>query len=192
MDNAMAGGIFGKTYNSCYFWMPFYVSQGKDAFLKLVTDTMPAASVDTDNHKEGIAATTAASGKGFGTLLEHFAVSALTGRGNEYPRWEDDDPINWSKYLEVWRPATLEAGKTAERTVSNGGMMAVRLRDAATVTTTGPEAARFIEVRDDGRDATVSSLRSGARVKAPRPGERVHVVGMLPQPGSATLGISAG
>jgi hypothetical protein len=188
MDNAMASGVFGKTYNSCYFWMPFYAEHGKDALLELITTAMPAVSPERDVHKEGIAAVTAATGESFLELQQRFAVSALTARGNVWGPFNGGEALDWSKYLEPWKPTMLAVPGTSERTLTNGGMMAHRLTArTARVSLSGPDAAVLFVVRDDGTTASVESLKPGGRVNGPRAGERVFVLAVHPEAGGGAV-----
>lgn len=190
MNAAMASGPV-KSYNSCYFWSAWYGAFGPDAFLKLVTEAIPAHAAEADGTKETLLAMTDAAGVPLLAQLEAFAVAALTGRNLSWGPLAGGDAYDWGQGLERWEPAQLGPGGNASAALANGGMLARELTGAATVSITASPDLDLFVVRDGPAGATVTDLPdSGGPVAAPAAGERVWAVVARPSPGqtpSATL-----
>lgn len=196
MDREMVKGPFNpsRTYSACYFWMPWYAANGWSALRDLMSVHMPAVADVANENEEGILASTAASGDTMLAQLQMFARHALTGgRGmNTWSAVLGGPSFDWAAHLESWRPKPLARGQSHTRTLQGGGMMANEITSRVRIELTGPakETALF-QVRDDGREASVSKLNGGRPVDGPRPGERVWVVAARPVPGTSPVTLTA-
>jgi hypothetical protein len=192
MDAAMANGPFAKSYNTCYFWSAWYGAYGADAFTKLVTTTYPANIAQADGAKKGLQAIADATGDTVLGQMRAFAIAALTGRNLSWaPLGGPGEAYDWGQGLERWKPATLAPGATATASLSNGGMMARELKQAATISVTDNAGLNLAVLREDAAGATLTALpRTGTAIAAPAAGERVWVLVVRPVAGaqaSATL-----
>ncbi len=191
LDDAMAEGPFAETiYNACFFWMPWYARYGFDAFEDLVERTMPAAAAEDNNHKEAVAAVSAASGKRFVRQLGRFAAGAITRHGYRWRERVNRDSFDWATYLERWKPAPLARGQSSTRTLSDGGLMAHQIQRKVRVRLTGPRRTRLIVIRAQGGQPRIGYHRSGRVVKAPQGNQRVWVLAAYPPAGEAEVTMS--
>ncbi|HEX2266698.1 MAG TPA: hypothetical protein VHI97_00670, partial [Actinomycetota bacterium] len=188
MDAGMAAGPFGKTYNTCLMWGPWYVTNGKDAFLKLVREGIPAHSPKPNGFSDVSAAMEQAAGKPLAQQLVEFAGSTITGRGRSWTTWFGTTPFDWGSLFERWTPAPLPNGKQT-RTLGPGGLMANELTRGAKVSVSGSDAARLYILRDSGGQLTISPAKDGKAtlVQGPKAGERVWAVVVRPATGSQSV-----
>lgn len=192
MDAGMAAGPFGKTYNTCFFWGPWYVAEGKQAFLDLVRETMPANSPEPDAFTEVAAATEQAGGEPIADQLARFAGSAISGYGRVWTTWSGTEPLDWGSLFERWTPAPLAVGQSSTRTLGGGGMMAHEITQDARVNLTGSSDAVLYLLRDNGTRIKASAVRgSSVAVGAPAAGERVYVLAVRPVTGGESVTLTA-
>lgn len=191
MDAGMAAGPFGKTYNTCFFWGPWYVANGQEAFLDLIREAMPAHSPETNSYLEVSRAAEQAAGKPFADQLAEFAGSSITGRGRSWATWFGTEPLDWDSLFERWTPTALEHGRSA-RTLGPGGLMAHELTQAAEVSVSGSEHARLYILRHRGDRLTIRPAEDGqsAAVGAVKRDERVYAVVARPAAGSETVALN--
>lgn len=191
MDAAMASGPFAKSYNACYFWSAWYGAYGPQAFTKLVTTSYPANITAPDGVAKGFGAITDATGESVLTQMRAFAAASLTGKNLTWtPLTGPGEPYDWGQGLERWKPAVLAPGSQAAASLSNGGLLARELTQAATVSVTG-SGMNLTAIREGAGGVTITPLpAAGAPVAAPATGERVWVVVVRPAagaPATATL-----
>ncbi|HEX2031946.1 MAG TPA: hypothetical protein VHL78_11185, partial [Actinomycetota bacterium] len=187
MDAGMAAGPFGKTYNTCYLWGPWYVTNGTEAFLNLIREAVPAFSPRANGFGDVAPAMVQAAGEPLADQLVQFAGSAITGRGRAWPTFFGTEPLDWGSLFERWAPARLENGQ-ATRTLGPGGLMARELTRAARVSVSGSGNALLYILRDDGTSLKIRPAKSAPAVEgAPQPGERVYAVVARPAAGSEAV-----
>jgi hypothetical protein len=187
MAAGMAAGPFGKTYNTCFLWGPWYVSEGKAAFLSLVREAIPAHSPKPNGFGDVGAAMEQAGGEPLADQLVRFAGAAITGSGRAWSTFFGTSPLDWGALFERWAPPRIEEGR-ATRTLGPGGLMARELTRAAKVSVTGSANAVLYILRDDGTSLKIRPVKSlPAAVGAPEPGERVYAVVVRPAAGSEAV-----
>ena len=182
---SFAAGPFPKTYNACYFWTSWYVQNGLDAFVRLITEGLPAHAPKA-NVEEGLAAlATAAPDVPVADQLAFSARSALTGRHKTVAPASGDGPArDWGSFLFRLTPPELAAGDAASLT--GGGVLARRVVRAGTVSLSGDGLALY-EVRSTAAGDTMRPLPvTGGDVAAPAAGEDVWVVAVNPTPRTTT------
>jgi hypothetical protein len=188
MDAGMAAGPFGKTYNTCFFWGPWYVTNGQQAFLDLIREAMPAHSPETNSFLEVSRAAAQASGKPIADQLAEFAGSAIAGYGRTWPTWFGTEPLDWGSLFERWTPTVLAPGGERSRVLGPGGMMAHEITTDARVSISGPEDTVLYLLRDVGTHVKKRAVKGDSiPVGAPKPGERVYVLAVRPAAGSAPV-----
>ena len=190
MDAGMAAGPFGKTYNTCFFWGPWYAAEGKEQFLDLVRETMPANSPESNAFLEIGRAVEQAGGQPIADQLARFAASSITGQGRVWPTWAGTEPVDWGSLFERWAPAPLEVGDSSSRTLAGGGMMANEITQDSRVSISGSDDAILYLVRSDG--TTKRAKWSSVAVGAPSPGERVYALVVRPVAGSEAVTLAVG
>jgi hypothetical protein len=193
MDAGMAAGPFGKTYNTCFFWGPWYVANGQVAFLDLVREAVPAHSPETDAFLELSRAVEQAAGKPIADQLAEFAGSAITGRGRTWATWFGSEPLDWGSLLERWTPSALAVGQQSERRLASGGMMAHEITQEARVSIAGPTDSRLYVVQDDGSRLKIRPAKgTSIAVGAPEPGERIYALAVRPVAGGEDVTLIVG
>jgi hypothetical protein len=184
MDSGMAAGPFGKTYNTCFFWGPWYVANGQDAFLSLIREAMPAHSPEPNAFLEVSRAAEQATGKPIADQLAEFAGSAISGQGRAWSTWFGTAPLDWGSLFERWTPTPLAPGGSTTRALGAGGMMAHEITTDARVSITGSADVRLYLVRDVGtRVKTRAVSGSSVSVGAPPAGERLYALAVRPVAG---------
>jgi hypothetical protein len=194
MDAGMAAGPFGKTYNTCYLWGPWYVTNGKTAFLNLIREGIPAHSPEPNSFLEVSRAATQATGKPIADQLVEFAASNITGRGRTWTTWFGTQSVDWGSLLERWTPATVAPGGESSRSLGPGGIMAAEITKDATVTMSGSADALLYVVRDVGTKVKKRAAKgSSISLDAPPAGERTYVLAVRPVAGTepVTLRVTA-
>jgi hypothetical protein len=185
MDAGMAAGPFGKTYNTCFFWGPWYVANGQDAFLSLIREAMPAHSPETNSFLEVSRAAAQASGKPIADQLAAFAGSAITGYGRAWSTWFGTTALDWGSLFERWTPTRLAPGEDSTRSLGAGGMMAHEVTTDARVSISGSTDARLYIVRDVGTRVKTRAVNGDSvAVGAPTEGERIYALAVRPVVGS--------
>ena len=193
MDAGMAAGPFGKTYNTCFFWGPWYATNGQDAFLDLIREAMPAHSPERDSFLEVARATEQATGKSIADQLVEFAGSAITGRGRTWSTWTGSATYDWGSLFDRWTPPVVAPGASVTRAVGPGGMMAVEITSDARVSIRRDSDAVLYLLREDGtRLRTRAVSGSSVPVDAPAPGERVYVLAVRPVAGGEVVRLNVG
>jgi hypothetical protein len=194
MDAGMAAAPFAKTYNTCFLWSPWYVTNGKQAFLNLIREAMPAHSPETNSFLEVSRAAAQAAGKPIADQLAEFAGAAITGYGRTWATWYGTAPLDWGSLFERWTPAPMAPGGETTRSLGAGGMMAHEITTDARVSVSGSTDTLLYLLRDVGtyvkkRAATGNSIAVGA----PSAGERIYVLAVRPAAGSepVTLRVDA-
>ena len=185
MDAGMAAGPFGKTYNTCFFWGPWYVANGKEAFLDLVREGMPAHSPEENAFLELARATEQAAGKPIVDQLAAFAGSAITGYGRAWSTWFGTATLDWGSLFERWTPTPLAPGGSTTRALGGGGMMAHEITTDARVSIRNSADTRLYLVRDVATGVKVRAVSgSSVAVDAPPAGERIYALAVRPAAGS--------
>jgi hypothetical protein len=185
MDSGMAAGPFGKTYNTCFFWGPWYVTNGQTAFLDLIREAMPAHSPERNAFLELSRAAAQASGKPIADQLAEFAGSAITGRGRTWSTWFGTTPLDWGSLFERWAPTPLAPGGETTRTLGGGGMMAHEITTDARVSVSGSPDAQLYVLRDVGTRLKMRAVgRPSVALTAPAAGERIYALVVRPVAGS--------
>jgi hypothetical protein len=188
MDAGMAAGPFGKTYNTCYLWGPWYVTNGKQAFLNLVREGIPAHSPEPDAFLEISRAATQATGKPIADQLVEFAASVISGRGRAWPTWFGTQSVDWGSLIERWTPAVMAPGSVRTRSLGPGGMMAAELTTGARITISGSPDAKLYLLRDVGTKVKRRVSADGyLEMRAPLENERIYVVAVRPVAGTASV-----
>ena len=179
-DAAFAAGPFGKTYNACYFWGPWFAQNGGPALVKLVAEGIPANSA-LGNAEEGVKAIAAAApAVPVADQLAFFAQASLTNRGRQLSALSGSTaPRDWGTFWFKWAPATLNRGASAAATLEAAGVMARRVTSGVTVTLSGAGLALY-EVRSSADDVTTERVASGTTLEPPAAGETLWVVGVNP------------
>jgi hypothetical protein len=187
MDGGMAAGPFGKTYNTCFLWGPWYVTNGQQAFLDLIREAMPAHSPERDAFLEVSRATADASGKPIADQLAEFAGSAITGYGRTWPTFFGTEPLDWGSLFERWTPSVLAPGGERSRVLGPGGMMAHEITTDVRVSVSGADTQLYV-LRDVGTHVKKRALTGDSpAVGGPAAGERVYVLAVRPVAGSAPV-----
>lgn len=188
MDNALAAGIFGKTYNACFFWLSWYAAEGVGGLNRLVETAYPTVSSKTNVGEEGLAALALASDVPVPDQLARFAAAALTGRGYELA---DVNGVvrDWGQGLDRWQPASLDPGRSATATLGASGLFARDVLGPATITLDDPAAAMLFVVTDDGETVSSRVVPDGT-VEVPA-GSVAWVGALRAAAGSATVTLSA-
>ena len=191
-EAALADGPFTKTYNACFFWIPWFNQNGNDALVRLVSEAIPANSTK-GNQEEGVLAIGAAApGVPVADQLAHFAQSSLTGRSKNITSTSGGVERDWSQFVTLkWNPATLEPGTDAARRVGPGGVFGRRLEGPAHVMLGGDGLALYVIRADAATTTTTAVPAAGAEVAAPLPGESVWVVAVNPTVAAVDATISA-
>jgi hypothetical protein len=192
MDAGMAAGPFGKTYNTCFFWGPWYAANGKQAFLDLIREAMPAHSPETNAYLEISRAAEQAAGKPIADQLVAFAGSAITGRGRAWATWFGSEPLDWGSLLERWTPTVLAPGEETTRVLGAGGMMAHEITEDARFSLDAPTDARLYILQDDGARMKIRAASGTSTVVgAPAAGERVYALAVRPGAGGSVVTLGA-
>ena len=188
MDAGMAAGPFGKTYNTCLFWGPWYVANGQQAFLNLIREAMPAHSPEPNAFLELSRASAQAAGKPIADQLAAFAGSTITGYGRSWPTWFGTESLDWGSLFERWTPAPIAPGGEASRMLGPGGMMARELTTDGRVSITGSTDTLLYLLRDVGtRFKTRRVSGDSVVVTEPSAGERLYMLAVRPVAGSAAV-----
>ena len=190
MDAGMAANPFGKTYNTCFFWGPWYAAEGKEQFLDLVREAMPANSPERDSFLELSRAVEQAGGQPIADQLARFAASSITGQGRAWPTWAGADPVDWGSLFERWAPAPLAVGEKSTRTLAAGGMMAKEITQDSRVSISGSADSILYVVRSDG--SAKRAKGSSVAIGAPSPGEHVYALAVRPVAGSGAVTLEVG
>jgi hypothetical protein len=186
MDAGMAAGPFGKTYNTCLFWGPWYVANGQQAFLNLIREAMPAHSPERNAFLELSRASEQAAGKPIADQLAAFAGSTITGYGRSWPTWFGTEPLDWGSLFERWTPAPIAPGGETSRILGPGGMMAREVTADGRVSITGSTDTLLYLLRDVGTRIKTRRVSSDSIVVSePSAGERLYVLAVRPVAGSA-------
>jgi hypothetical protein len=184
MDAGIAAGPFGKTYNTCFFWSPWYVTNGKTAFLDLVREAVPAYSPETDSFLELSQAAAQAAGKPIADQLVEFAGAAITGRGRTWTTWFGTEPMDWGSLFERWAPTPLAPGGSTSRSLGAGGMMAHEITTKGWVSISASEDTQLYILRDLGNRVKKRAARGNLiAVGAPKNGERIYALAVRPVAG---------
>jgi hypothetical protein len=193
MDAGIAAGPFGKTYNTCFFWGPWYVANGQQAFLDLIREAMPAHSPERNSFLEVSGAAAQAAGKPIVDQLVQFAGAAITGRGRAWATWFGAEPLDWGSLFERWTPTPMAPGGETTRSLGAGGMMAHEITTDARVTISASTDTLLYILRDVGttvkaRPANGNSIAVGA----PTAGERIYALAVRPVAGSEPVTLRVG
>ncbi len=191
MDTAMARGPFdvALTYNACYFWGPWYVTNGKAALLRLITKAMPAHAAE-DGYAEIAPAVVAAARRPLGVQLAEFAAASITGHGRAWETWSGKKRYDWNRYFDYWEPARLKPGGATEVLLGAAGIMARRVTDPLRVSLGGDRAAELYVVTDRRNGARITVVPSGRVVVRPA-GDRTYVVVVRPADGERQVTLAA-
>ena len=193
MDGAMATGPFGpaKTYNACFFWGPWYAAYGKSAFVKLVTEGLPAYAEREDGYPEIGPALADASGVPVADQLATFAASVITGQNRTWATWSGSATYDWGSLIERWQPADLGVGSTATRYLGGGGLMGHRIIGPTRVTMTAGADERLFTITQTGDKVVVTPAGADYVTVRPKPGQQVYVVAARPAAGSGAVTLTA-
>ena len=198
-DAALAGGVLGggPTYAACQFWLPWYTSAGQEAFVRLVTEGMPAGTTvpqggqPLSNSGEIIKGIEVATGRPYIESAAAWARGLITGEGMVYGApLGTSAPLDWGKFLERWNPAVLDPGESATRSLSNGGIMGVEVSGAFRPSATG--GAAIAVIRDTAAGTELSYPAAGETVAGPGAGESVYLIAARTSSTAASVKLSAG
>lgn len=184
-DAAFAAGPFtGQSYDACYFWLTWYGRHGTAGLVDLLAAQPKHIAIDDANEEE-LAIINEVTGDVPGDLTG-FAAAALTKQGYTWPAGDGTgEPLDWSRYLDLWRPATIAAGGQASATLRQGGILARRVTAGAVASLTGD--AQLALVRQTAEGVTTTLLANGTAVPAPPGDENVWLLAFKTTKGSSSV-----
>ncbi len=193
MDGAMATGPFGseKTYNACFFWGPWFATYGKSAFVKLVTEGLPAYADREDGFAEIAPALIDATGVPVADQLAAFAASVITGQGRTWSTWSGSATYDWGSLTERWQPTDLAVGATSTRYLGGGGLMGHRITSPTRVTMNAGADEALFTIAQSGAKVVVTPISANYATVRPKKGQQVYVVAVRPVAGSGAVTLTA-
>ncbi len=193
MDGAMATGPFGpaKTYNACFFWGPWFTTYGKSAFVKLVTEGLPAYAEREDGFPEIGPALVDAAGVPVADQLAAFASSVITGQDRSWSTWNGSATFDWDSLVERWEPTDLAVGATTTRYLGGGGLMGHRITGPTRVEMTAGADERLFTITRTGTKVVLKSIDESYVTVRPKKGQQVYAVAVRPVAGSGAVTLTA-
>ena len=199
-DAALAKGVFADAtlYSACYFWMPWYGSMGMPALMKVMTEGMPTAATPppagqpaVPDQTKVIRALEIGTGRPYVESAAVWARGLITGENMTYASpLGTGKPLDWSRYLERWTPATVAPGESDSRSLSNGGIMGLEVTGAFRPSATG--GAAMAVIRDTATGSELTYPAGGELVAGPAEGERVYLIATRTAATAASVRLTAG
>ena len=184
-DAAFAAGPFtGQSYDACYFWLTWYGRHGTTGLASLLAAQAKHIGIDDANEEE-LAIINEVTGD-VAADLTGFAAAALTRTGYTWPAGDGTgDPLDWSRYLDTWRPATIAPGGQATATLKQGGILGRRVSAAGIASVDGD--AQLALVRQTVEGVSTQLIANGEAVPAPPGDENVWLLAFKTTKGSSPV-----